>query len=150
MSRSWTDHEGREQRLLFEWASHLPLPMRELETVEVYGQQHDRERTLSVADVMFWIPNGVGKMSLYVAQKMRAQGLTPGVPDLFLPWPVDGLSGLFLELKAAPPHSAPISPPQQNWIRRLQRLGYAAGVARGHTEAAGMITAYLAGEWFAR
>jgi hypothetical protein len=138
--RSWTDWEGAEQRALFQWASAKKLSYQEEDEA---GQL----RLLSIADVMFWIPNGVARLSPAVAGKMRAQGLTSGVPDLCLPIAKAGYHGLYIELKAQKPHTAPITEHQRRWILRLQRFGYAAAVAQGWVAASELITAYLKGEW---
>lgn len=139
MSQQRTDWEGAEQRSLFDWASmqRLPIATTAGEVVEV----------TRLSEVLLWIPNGVGKLKPQVAAKMKAQGIRPGVPDLFLPIPVGQFHGLWIELKAAPPQRSTISELQLEWLRRLQRCGYAATVCRGWVEAKDALVAYLGGRF---
>jgi hypothetical protein len=51
------------------------------------------------------IPNGAQygadrRMAIIQAMKLKAEGLLPGVPDLFLPFAARGYFGFYLELKA--------------------------------------------------
>lgn len=54
------------------------------------------------ANLLFAIPNG-GRRSRIEAAIMKGEGVTPGVPDLFLAIPsgIWGLHGLFIEMKSA-------------------------------------------------
>ena len=85
------------------------------------------------------IPNG-GKRELITAQRLRAEGVKPGVPDLFLPVPRYGKHGLYLEMKGSKRQPSSI---QQHWIRDLRAQGYRVEVCYGWVEAAKIIAEYL-------
>lgn len=52
----------------------------------------------------FAIPNG-GKRNVIVAQKMKAEGVRAGIPDLCLPVMRGGYGGMYIELKAGKRHN---------------------------------------------
>lgn len=77
--------------------------------------------------MIFAIPNG-GDRHAAVAAKMRAEGVTPGIPDLFIPdW------RLFLEMKRR--KGGRVSPEQKRVMEHLEMAGYTCAVARGFDEA---------------
>lgn len=77
--------------------------------------------------MIFAIPNG-GDRHAAVAAKMRAEGVTPGVPDLFIPdW------RLFLEMKRR--KGGRVTPEQKRVMEHLEMAGYTCAVARGFDEA---------------
>lgn len=71
--------EHDEQAGFFEWAAYSRGKYPEL-------------------DFMFAIPNG-GLRHVTVAQKLKAEGVRPGVPDTFLPVARGGYHGLWIEFK---------------------------------------------------
>lgn len=75
---------------------------------------------------------------------MKAQGVRRGVPDLMLPVPVAPYAGLFIEFKAEPPHDAPLTPEQREWLAWLRAAGYRAERACGCQQALELIESYLA------
>ena len=91
---------------------------------------------------LFAIPNG-GQRHLVVAAKLKAEGLKPGVPDLFLPVARNGKHGLFIELKVKP--NKP-SEAQLCWLADLDQLGYDAVVCYSADDAISEIENYLKGE----
>lgn len=73
------------------------------------------------------IPTG-GHRHIAVAAKMKAEGATPGVPDLFIPeW------RLWVEMKRT--QGGVVSPEQKDWINYLQNVGYRAIVCKGADDA---------------
>lgn len=89
---------------------------------------------------LFAIPNG-GHRSKAAAGKLKAEGVQPGVPDLFLAWPWNGRPGLFIEMKRAKGGS--LSAAQKDWHERLIRDGYAVVTCKGSREAIAAIEDYL-------
>ncbi len=115
-------HEEAEQAALFEWAAY----------------QAGRWPELAY---LFHIPNG-GLRNKATAARLKAAGVKPGVPDLFLPVTRGQSAGLFIEMKYG---TNKPSPEQQRYIDMLRREGYAVEVCCGCEEAICVITAYLRG-----
>ena len=88
------------------------------------------------------IPNE-GKRSMSYGAKMKRMGLSKGFPDLFIPKPMNGAHGLFIELKT---DTGKISADQEAWLMFLSREGYKAFVCRGFNAAKSVIEKYLKGE----
>lgn len=88
------------------------------------------------------IPNGLAASSIGAARLMKEQGMTAGVPDLFLPYPWGGYHGLWIELKRR--QGGRLSPEQRRWLDALNRVGYLAEVCRGWDAARETLLAYLA------
>lgn len=84
---------------------------------------------------IFAIPNG-GYRSAATAGRLKAEGATPGVPDLFIPaW------RLWVEMKRA--KGGALSKEQKDWIAYLQGVGYCAIVCKGADDAKWRIEAFL-------
>lgn len=118
--------EHSEQACLIKWADLQPLP--------------DGGR---VGEHLFAIPNG-GERNAIVAARLKAEGVRPGVPDLFLALPRKDWAGLFVEMKRSR-RQGRVSAQQREWLARLRSAGYAAEVCFGAAEAIATITAYLKG-----
>lgn len=115
--------ESEEQRALFEWAAWSMGKWPELA-------------------MLFHIPNG-GKRGKAEAGRLKAEGVSAGVPDLCLPVPRGGYHGLYIELKRI--KGGEVSKSQKEWLALLNRQGYFAMVCFGWQEAARTITKYLEG-----
>lgn len=120
MSRRYEEH--RIQAALFKWAKYA-------------SARHPGLKLL------FAIPNG-GARDAITGAMLKAEGVKPGVPDIFLPLPMGGYHGLFIELKT---QRGQPSPEQREWLMRLRHRGYAAVLCRGLDEAIDTITSYVAG-----
>ena len=73
------------------------------------------------------IPNG-GARSQATAGRLKAEGVSPGVPDLFIPaW------GLWIEMKRA--KGGKVSPEQKEWHHYLANCGYRVIVGLGQADA---------------
>lgn len=113
--------EGEEQATLFSWAS-------------------IKSRAYPELRLLFHIPNG-GARKKSEAARFKAEGVKPGVPDIFLPVARGPWHGLFIELKRQ--KGGRISEAQRNWLDDLAGQGYCAVVAFGWKEAAQTIEYYL-------
>ena len=73
------------------------------------------------------IPNG-GIRGAAAGARLKAEGVSPGVPDLFIPaWK------LWIEMKRQRDYT--VSREQRDWIDYLQKIGDCAIVCRGFNEA---------------
>lgn len=88
---------------------------------------------------LFAVPNG-GLRNKVVAQKLKMEGLRPGVPDLFLPVSRLGYHGLFIEMKA---ETGSATAKQKDWVSFLSDMGYKAVICKGWLEAKEVIEGYL-------
>lgn len=121
MSRHNEEH--RIQVALFKWAKHA-------------SARHPGLK------LMFAIPNG-GARDAVTGAMLKREGVKPGVPDIFLPLPIDNFHGLFIELKTA---KGRLSPEQREWLMRLHNRGYAAVLCRGLDETIDMVCRYVSGQ----
>ena len=118
------DSEHREQTCLMKWAELQSGSMPELRC-------------------LFAIPNG-GWRHPATAARLKAEGVKPGVPDLFLAYPSNGMPGLFIEMKRRT--GGRLSLEQQAWRERLSLHGYRVRVCKGWEEAKTEIIDYLTHE----
>ena len=76
---------------------------------------------------IFAIPNGGGR-SIAQGASLKAEGVTAGVPDLFVPaW------GLWIEMKRTT--GGTVSPAQRDWIAYLEGIGHSVIIGRGFEDA---------------
>lgn len=92
--QNMTAREDQEQVTLFNWA-------------EMQSGKYPELR------LMLHVPNG-GKRNAAEAARLKAQGVKPGVPDIFLPIPRQGKHGLWIELKRR--EGGRLSEHQTEWI----------------------------------
>ena len=105
-----TEHE--EQRELVRWFRHTYKGVR-----------------------IFAIPNG-GARSPATAGRLKAEGVSSGVPDLCIPaW------RLWVEMKRTKGGS--VSPEQKDWIKYLEDVGYCVKVCKGAEDAKKQIQAFV-------
>jgi hypothetical protein len=99
--------------------------------------------------LLFAIPNGAaltyhtdrrGNRYSPQASKLKAEGLRPGIPDLFLPVPRQGFHGMFIELKVG--RNKPTKE-QAQLLDLLAEQGYYAAACWGAEEAITEIKEYL-------
>lgn len=112
--------EATEQALLIEWANLMSKTHKEL-------------------NLLFHIPNG-GSRNRLEAINLKRQGVKAGVPDLFLPVSRHGKNGLFIEMKFGKNRTTNF---QDEWLKNLNKQGYAAVVCYGFEDAVGVIKGYL-------
>lgn len=91
------------------------------------------------ADRTHAIPNGGGR-SRAEAGRLKAEGVKPGVSDLFVALPAGSRHGLYIEMKAS---EGRVSDDQNKWLQRSCELGYAAHVCWSADEAFNLWRAYV-------
>lgn len=120
MLREVTPLESLEQTWLFQWVATQEGKYPELE-------------------LLHHIPNG-GKRDKKTAEKLKAEGVKAGVPDICLPVARKGYNNLYIELKRI---GGKVSKEQEAWIDKLNRAGNKAVIKEGWIEAAKEIINYL-------
>lgn len=96
---------------------------------------------LRKAGIRFYaIPNG-GFRNMSEAVKLKASGISPGIPDICIPIPIEPYHGLYIELKRI--SGGRVSKEQQDWIDFLSNKGYYAIVAKGFEEAKSEVEYYF-------
>lgn len=124
-------------------ARRKPRQLEHDEQVKVFQwAEQNLDKWNGVLAYMFAIPNG-GKRSIKTAVNLKAEGVRPGVPDIFLPVARTIYHGLFVEMKAK---SGRISGEQVLYMARLRQQGYFVVVAYSAGEAIGWIELYLDGK----
>lgn len=89
--------------------------------------------------LLFHVPNG-GARRASEARRLQAQGVTPGVPDLFFAVPRGRKAGLWIEMKTRV--GGRVSTDQNEMIAALRAAGYEAEVAHGADEAREILEEY--------
>ncbi len=89
--------------------------------------------------IIYAIPNG-GLRNIFVAKKLKLEGLVPGIPDLFVCEGHGDYFGLFVEMKT---EKGRVSTVQAAIINKLNDVGYLAVVAKGYNHARELITNYM-------
>lgn len=84
---------------------------------------------------IFAIPNG-GLRSKAAAAQLKVEGVSPGVPDLFIP----GLK-LWIEMKRI--RGGRVTKEQKDWIKYLASVGYVCFICSGAEDAKLQITDYI-------
>jgi hypothetical protein len=92
-----------------------------------------------LSNCLWAIPNG-GVRNIGTAIKLKSEGVTAGVPDLFLMIPKNGFHGLFIEMKI---QGGKLQPNQKEFLKLANALEYKAVVCYGFEEAKKVISDYL-------
>ncbi len=93
-----------------------------------------------VLKLLYAVPNG-GYRNLYVAKKLKAEGVISGVADLCLPAARRGYHGLYLEMKS---EKGVTTKAQKAFLRGVLEEGYCAVIAQGFDEASAALSWYIA------
>ena len=126
--------EHQEQVAVIQWAKamHTVLPELKLLFAIPNGGMRPRVKFFKKGKIVDISPEG---------QKLRKEGVQPGVPDLLLPVARHGYHGLFVEMKR---NGESQSPAQEAWEALLLDQGYAVSVCHGTDVAIAELSGYLA------
>ena len=72
--------------------------------------------------------------------RLKAMGMQPGFPDLFLAVPRRGMHGLFIEMKS---ETGRLEPSQREMLALLSEQGYATAVCRSLDDFQDVVDSYL-------
>ncbi len=92
-----------------------------------------------VLKLLYAVPNG-GYRNIYVAKKLKAEGVRAGVADLCLPAARRGYHGLYLEMKS---EDGVATKEQKAFLRGVLDEGYCAVIVEGVGEAIETIQWYI-------
>lgn len=110
--------------------------------VSLFKWAHLQRNIYPSLAMMFAVPNG-GLRDIRVARKLTAEGVKPGVPDIFLPLARGQYHGLWLELKASPNKT---TEHQNVWLGALMIAGYRVAVVTDDwTKARDILIEYITG-----
>lgn len=115
--KSGTVSEQSIQRALFDWIRLYP----------------------SLKYVIMHIPNE-GKRSPQYGNKLKSQGLTPGVWDIFIASAQHGFIGAWIELKSA---NGRLTPYQEEFGKVMEHQGYFTAVCKSIDEAINTVKWYV-------
>lgn len=100
-------------------------------------------RSPAKARLVFAIPNG-GNRNEREAVRLKAEGVTAGIPDLCLPVARQGYHGLYIEMKKSVEDGrSTVSTHQKEKIDELIQEGYHCEICYGAAEAIAVIQSYL-------
>jgi hypothetical protein len=116
----------------------LPTEHQEQRAVMQWARLHEHKWPCLVD--LFAVPNG-GHRNKVTAAALKAEGVKPGIPDLFLPVPVGTAGGLWIEMKRR--KGGRLSSAQKGVIQRFRKRNYAVAVCYGAEEAIEVLLGYL-------
>lgn len=92
-----------------------------------------------IREVSFAIPNG-GFRTKREARSLKLQGVTAGIPDNMVAYPVEPFHGLFIEIKTK---GNKLTDKQSDKINLLSSLGYKCEIAYNWQEAKDILLNYI-------
>lgn len=143
--------EHGHQAALFSWAAIAHLYGLEAARLWAFENQplptRDKEAP-PVVPCLRWlhaIPNGGSRGDTDTSRRiaggqMKAEGVKPGVSDVFLPMPGRRYAGLYIEMKTT---NGEVSEKQAEFLTFVSSVGYSAYVCWSWIEAVEVIEAYL-------
>lgn len=141
--------EHSEQVEVFRWANEIAYAGFNL-VLSNAEKPYDKTKLepVPVLHLMHAIPNGGARGNDTQTNKIRgamlkAEGVKKGVPDIFLPVPLNGYHGLYIEMKVADRKKGRPSKEQEQFLDSVGKLGYAYAICYGADEAKFAICNYF-------
>ena len=119
------------------------LPTEEEEQILLFSWAKLQASTYPELSLLYHIPNE-GKRSVQAGARLKAAGLSSGVPDICLPVARGGYNSLYIELKRQ--KGGKLSENQKLWLEKLNKAGSLAVRCNGFEKAKAVILRYLKGE----
>jgi len=120
----------------------MPVATEHQEQMALIQWAHTQRVAFPELRMLHAIANG-GARHPAVAAKLKAEGVRPGVSDLFLAVAKKPYHGLYIELKRR--QGGRLSEEQRAWLESARDYGYAAHVCRGWEEARDVLLKYMNG-----
>lgn len=118
----------------------IKVPLESWEQTEIFKWRDEKKHKWPELALLHSSGNGL-RITPGQAVKAKNQGMTKGVPDIFLPVSKNNYHGLFIELKRI--KGSKVSPEQKIFIAALENQGYKAEVCYGHKQAIETIKNYF-------
>lgn len=141
--------EHAEQVELFRWCNEVAYAGFDL-VLSKANKPYDKNRLNPVPqlNLLHAIPNGGARGNDTQTNKIRgamlkAEGVKAGVPDIFLPVPLQGYCGLYIEMKVADRSKGRPSKEQLAFLEQVGQLGFAWRICYGAEEAKKAICEYF-------
>lgn len=125
------DRDGNETGNIFEYEHSIQ--------VELFKWAEYMSQELTELKLLHAIPNG-GYRHPKTAKALKAEGVKPGVPDIFLPIARGVYHGLYIELKSK---VGKLSEAQKEWQAELIKQGYSVRTVFGLEDAKTAILNYI-------
>lgn len=106
-----------------------------------FQQQVALVQWLRLKGIRFTASANGSKRDVVTAVNLKRQGVSPGWPDIFIPYMRKGYGGLLIELKRV--SGGVTSPQQSDWLQFLTEQGYKACLAYGAEHAMEIIEEYF-------
>jgi len=135
LTKKRNNPEHKEQAALIQWRDYAMQTIPELKMLFAIPSGGIRPGKKVIGK------NGKVKWISVEGKKLKAEGVTKGVPDLFLAIPRGSHHGLFIEMKAA---GNKCTDEQVAFHNHLRRYGYLVAVEWQWTDAKKVIEWYLA------
>lgn len=116
------------------------LPTEEDEQTLLFSWVNMQKHAYPELDLLFHIPNE-GKRTAQTGARLKAAGLSSGVPDICLPVAKCGYNALFIELKRQ--KGGTLSKNQKEWLEKLLQAGNLAVRCNGFEEAKKILLKYI-------
>ncbi len=119
------------------------FPTEEEEQTLLFSWVNMQKNTYPELDLLFHIPNE-GKRTAQTGARLKAAGLSSGVPDICLPVAKCGYNALYIEMKRQ--KGGTLSANQKQWLEKLLKAGNLAVRCNGFEEAKNVLIKYIKGE----